>query len=907
MGVTDAQDAAQAQEDAVHDGGGGGGGGGAGEEGGDPRRLLEVCASLAGQDAAGIQAKLNTYVSWACGARLVFLILVSEEEELSVHVLGRHTLPCPLKIPVSNNSFSRALTTRRPMTLKDIEPSHREDLWRLLGLLQDSDRLAGHRTVSVDATAGGDHRPCLKTNGSAKSVDDTSSRFKVLSRDMSVDMSRSGRGEGGRWGIGGSPLNMSAAAHKYHRCSLPAPPPHAHRTHMGSCDSLEEESAIPVCPRPPLQGLGCKAAASSMPPIESSHNHSAKPQLNSRATSRPSRDPSESSSVPPSPTSLLCVPVTAPGKDTTAVLVCLVDKVAGGDFSNTDVHKVEECFRYTVGMLVNTTTAERERRLRTQCQALLNVAQNLFTHLDDVTVLLREIMAEARQLTDAERCSLFLLDREQNQLVAKVFDGESKEESCGEVRLPATQGIAGHVATTGHLLNIRDAYAHPLFYRGFDECTGFKTRNILCFPIKEDGQVIGVAELCNKTTGLHFSRFDEEIATAFSIYCGISIANSLLYKKVFDTQVRSKLSNELMMFHMKVTQEEVDRLVQAEVLPPEAFHKDFCSFKYFPRQVADACTAMAVISMMERLGMVNKFRLSRESLARFTLMVRKGYRDPPYHNWLHAFSVTHFAFLLLHNLCLTENGSLTHLEALALIVSSMCHDLDHRGTTNSFQVASNSVLASLYSSEGSVMERHHLAQAMCILNTDDCNFLENLSREEYTLFLDLMRDIILATDLAHHLRIVPELREIAAVGYDPSNQRHHELLICLLMTAADLSDQTKDWQSSKHVAELIYKEFFTQGDLEKAMGNMPLEMMDREKAFIPELQLQFLDDVAIPVYEIVAKLFPGAQEPYISIQASRRNWARLRDVYKRRKPESTSSLEVFEDDSLDEELEKEDS
>lgn len=44
------------------------------------------------------------------------------------------------------------------------------------------------------------------------------------------------------------------------------------------------------------------------------------------------------------------------------------------------------------------------------------------------------------------------------------------------------------------------------------------------------------------------------------------------------------------------------------------------------------------------------------------------------------------------------------LESLALLVSSLCHDVDHRGTTNSFQLASNSVLAALYSSEGSVME-----------------------------------------------------------------------------------------------------------------------------------------------------------------------------------------------------------
>jgi cGMP-dependent 3',5'-cyclic phosphodiesterase len=48
---------------------------------------------------------------------------------------------------------------------------------------------------------------------------------------------------------------------------------------------------------------------------------------------------------------------------------------------------------------------------------------------------------------------------------------------------------------------------------------------------------------------------------------------------------------------------------------------------------------------------------------------------------------------------------------------------------------------------------------------------------------------------------------------------------------------------------LIYEEFFTQGDLEKAMGNRPIEMMDRDKACIPTLQLQFLDDIVMPAYE----------------------------------------------------------
>lgn len=61
-----------------------------------------------------------------------------------------------------------------------------------------------------------------------------------------------------------------------------------------------------------------------------------------------------------------------------------------------------------------------------------------------------------------------------------------------------------------------------------------------------------MAQLCNKKNGLYFDVFDEEVAMAFSIYCGISIMHSIVYKKIQDAQARSKLSNELMMYHMQV-------------------------------------------------------------------------------------------------------------------------------------------------------------------------------------------------------------------------------------------------------------------------------------------------------------------------------------------------------------------
>ncbi|KAM7399343.1 hypothetical protein PAMP_018622 [Pampus punctatissimus] len=459
-----------------------------------------------------------------------------------------------------------------------------------------------------------------------------------------------------------------------------------------------------------------------------------------------------------------------------------------------------------------------------------------------------------------QSCSVFLLDRVSHELVAKVFDGGVVSDEEKEFRIPADQGIAGHVATTGQILNIKDAYSHPLFYRGVDDSTGFKTRNILCFPIKdENNEVIGVAELVNKMNGPWFNRFDEDLATAFSIYCGISIAHSLLYKKVHEAQFRSHLANEMMKYHMKVSEEEVSKLLVTGIEPVKEIYPCFAEFTYTPRSLPDETTPMCILSMFEDMGFINTYKIDLHTLARFCLMVKKGYRDPPYHNWMHAFSVSHFCYLLYKNLGLSNY--LEDIEILALFVSCMCHDLDHRGTNNSFQVASQSVLAALYSSEGSVMERHHFAQAIAILNTAGCNIFEKFSRKDYQRMLDLMRDIILATDLAHHLRIFKDLQKMA---------------------------------DGEEIMELIYKEFFSQGDLEKAMGNRPSEMMDREKAYIPELQISFMEHIAMPIYKLLSELFPGATELYERVAANREQWTKVSHKFTIRGLPSNNSLDFLD-------------
>lgn len=92
------------------------------------------------------------------------------------------------------------------------------------------------------------------------------------------------------------------------------------------------------------------------------------------------------------------------------------------------------------------------------------------------------------------------------------------------------------------------------------------------------------------------------------------------------------------------------------------------------------------MKFFQELGFIDRFRLRRQTLARFLLMVQKGYRDVPYHNWSHAFSVSHFCYLLIRTNFVQK--ALNELERLSLFVACLCHDIDHRGTTNAFQLQS---------------------------------------------------------------------------------------------------------------------------------------------------------------------------------------------------------------------------
>ena len=154
--------------------------------------------------------------------------------------------------------------------------------------------------------------------------------------------------------------------------------------------------------------------------------------------------------------------------------------------------------------------ASHNRRLRF-AELLLGISQKM-SGMDTLDEVLTSLVEVTTAELKAERGTLFLNDTETNELYSRVAQGNSHRE----IRLLNNSGIAGHVFTSGEGLIIDDAYADERFNRTIDEQTGFVTKNILCVPIiTAKGEVIGVAQVLNKTSG-RFNKADMSLLIAMT-------------------------------------------------------------------------------------------------------------------------------------------------------------------------------------------------------------------------------------------------------------------------------------------------------------------------------------------------------------------------------------------------------
>ena len=159
--------------------------------------------------------------------------------------------------------------------------------------------------------------------------------------------------------------------------------------------------------------------------------------------------------------------------------------------------------------------------------ALVKIGQAVAVE-KNIDNLIKNIAEETKTALNADRCTVYLYDKENNELYSKVATGI---EDFKELRIPADKGLAGHVAQTGETINIKDAYKDKRFNPEVDKKTGYKTKTILCMPIKNFNQeIIGVFQVLNKFDET-FTIDDEDLLIAIASSAGISLENAQLFEK----------------------------------------------------------------------------------------------------------------------------------------------------------------------------------------------------------------------------------------------------------------------------------------------------------------------------------------------------------------------------------------
>merc|ERR1711974_298378 len=229
-------------------------------------------------------------------------------------------------------------------------------------------------------------------------------------------------------------------------------------------------------------------------------------------------------------------------------------------------------------------------------------------------------------------------------------------------------------------------------------------------------------------------------------------------------------------------------------------------------------------------------------------------------NFKHAFNVAHTVYVYLSSYEGTR--FLSELECLALMVAAICHDLDHPGLNNWFQKNANTPLYQVF--PVSTLEHLHFSRTMLLLSNPASDFTTCMSKKIRIEFVDIIKGVILSTDMGKHSDYFKKLQELhkstdSKLDWERLSKADRKSILCGLMKAADICTESRPGTADEWVSRVI-QEFFDQGDLEKKRNYPVLPFMDKTVAVKSKEQLFFLNAFALPLYKSVSYFFPKSGE-----------------------------------------------
>lgn len=538
----------------------------------------------------------------------------------------------------------------------------------------------------------------------------------------------------------------------------------------------------------------------------------------------------------------LCVPIKTPDDRVVAVYEIVRDTFQSA-FEPKEVQVVLALAGWMGAAILQNALYTYQVRSLEMHDYLLQITTHYHSGLTNLENTMSDLIVFARETVGAERCFLYVAEGE----VRGLKKLEEYEQGPDNSRLLYKRRAAKYVGHDGSMLSKvvmkREVYNSHQLVTEVHFNTEHKVRSALCVPIISNNDVIGAIQLTNKRTAVAFNEEDIQTLKLFATYCAPNLSYLKVNEKMKKSEMNYKVMNEMLFHHIKPCIHDQEGMRQLSDELPE----NFFTFSWYPSPDQVPKLIEFTINMFhEVLG--DSF-MALNNIPKFVLTVKNCYRPNPYHNYTHAFTVAH----AMANIVSRYSRIFTGLERKGLLVAALCHDVDHRGYNNNFIQLTKHYLSTLYDS--SPLENHHFAVTKMILH--QCGMFKYLKPEMYNDLLTEIYECIIATDLSLYFQTRMELMRIAdEQSFTFKNREHRKLVKSIMMTACDLSGQTKPLAVCKKITEDVYEEFYQQGDVEKKMGFIPLPTMDRDlNDMVPENQVQFMSIVVLPCVETLSRIF----------------------------------------------------
>lgn len=556
----------------------------------------------------------------------------------------------------------------------------------------------------------------------------------------------------------------------------------------------------------------------------------------------------------------------------------MINRIEEGPFNDEDI-KMLMAFNVFCGIsLDNARLYQVSLDLTKQLRSFFEMSSALNTSRESDEIV-EEILAHIRSIIYFARATVFISDEATSDMIPFVSIGEpircgsifaDQIKATNDTRIFTPEDINVILSTDcddtkltslkksskrGSNVPQSNSKVHALYNhesKSSVESDGAATSNgFVCdFPLYGNNKkLIGVMEIASQSKILNE---DIRLIECFAVFTAFILDRSEL-KKVVTLGNVERLMKEWISPNERTKFEIPEKIKVTDEERKIIFSREFDAVYW-----DDKNNWRVIFEIFNEYDLLRELNITNEKFFRFLHKISSTYKKVPYHNWRHAVDVTQYCSFEIKT-CGWDKV-LTKFELFGLLVSCICHDANHDGFTNVYNVKAETPLGILFKNS-SVMETHHCAIAIDVISKEETNILSELKPDEYKAMWGLIIELILSTDMAKHFTFLKEAKERLEKGpLDPGDPNDRLLAMHLFLKCADISNVSRPFELADKWCDVLCEEFFRQGDLEMANGmEYTSDLNDRAHLNKPKSQIGFYTFVCLPLYNVASEALPPLQ------------------------------------------------